>query len=359
MRLLRRASVWIDLSNPNDVETPDVNQMAMDQLNKYVGTCFDHSYVIKIDRIEMVGDREVDFRKMYGEASMNVIFWYEAEIFEEDSGVILHEAIVTKITNDTIMTCTSGDHITATVIVDIPGVVNVGMTIPVRVVNVTYPQDISNKISIEGELLKPFYYDPVILSVSVPTEDEIKQVQVMLKEVNALIDIVNQSDRAQFFKSWLYPHKNLPKDKPLTLSVFIKKEQTRPTFVQIDDTCDTSNMEFKRIKKQKAVNAISFLDFGTMLTTDATRFWNDVLHLSQTYESKDMFMKHSTIWKYYEGAKDVSRSDDEYDNKSDDEPVITPEQNQLSNEVLMSNDAKPVAKSKSAKPEKKKAVPKK
>ena len=339
MRLLRKASVWIDLSNPNDVETPNVIQMAMDHLDKYVGTCFDQSYVLRIDRIETVGDREVDFRKMYGEASMNVIFWYEAEMFEEDSGVILHDAIVTKITNDTIMTCTSGNHVTATVIVDSPGIVNVGMVIPVRIVNVTYPQDISNKISVEGELLKPFYFDPMVLAVTMGTEDEIKSVNAMLTDVNTLIDIVNQSSRAQFFKSWLYPHKDLPKEKVFTLSTFIKKEQKRTTYIQIDDTCDASNMEFKRIKKQKAVNFISFLDFGTMLTSEATKFWNDVLHLSQTYESKDMFDKHASVWKYYEHAKDVE-SDDEYETKTDDDQPTGPAESSLIDEVLINDDEK-------------------
>jgi hypothetical protein len=236
MRLLRKSSVWLDLVNPNDVETPNKKQMAMDHLQKYVGTCFDQSYVLRIDRIETTGDIEVDFRKMYGEASMNVIFWYEAEMFEEDADVILHNAIITKITNDTIMTCTAGDHITATVIVDSPGIVNVGMVIPVRIINVTYPQDISNKISVEGELLKPSYFVPTLFSVPVATEEELQQVREMLKTVDALVDVVSQSNRAQFFKSWLYPHKDVRSDKLLNLSNFVKKEQKRTIYIQIDDT---------------------------------------------------------------------------------------------------------------------------
>ena len=113
----------------------------------------------------------------------------------------------------------------------------------------------------------------------------------------------------------------------------MKSKKKRKTYVKIDDTCDIGNMEFVTIKRLPAVDSMSFVEFGTILTTEAKKFWKDVLQFSQTYYSKKMFEEHSNVWKYYEQAKDVESDDEE----SDDEDTIVVDDNK--DQSLLSNDA--------------------
>lgn len=308
---IRSAVVSINLDNPNDIDTKNRDQMALDHLREYEGTCFDGCYIVRIISV-MCGYRECHARKMWGEASMSVRFEYEAvTLNRNDESVIIHNCVVKRVTKEVHLLCTSESHISASVLIDVPGIAIPGMVVPIRLTNAQFPQNITNKINVQGEVLKPIKY-LMAFGVNAPTEEDIATAQLKIIEVEELASSVAVQKRSQFFRSWLYPHKEIIKHVYL-LEALDKKWQ-KTTHVIIDDTCDPTNLEFKKTKsKQSGLDIIEFSEFIMLLIDDAKRMWRDIEKLSITYGSDDMFKRHASIFKYYEAAKDVDTDDDDED----------------------------------------------
>ena len=325
---IRRATISINLDNPNDIDTKNREQMALDHLSEYVGTCFDGGYIVRIISV-VCGYREVMPRKMWGEATMSVDFEYAAITMpHDDESVIIHNCIVKRVTKEIHLTCTSQSHIAASVLIDIPGVVIPGMTVPIRLTKAQFPQNITNKINVQGEVLKPIQY-LMTFGVSAPTKEDLAATQLKIADVEELASKVASQSRAQFFRSWLYPHKEITKYTHLHEA--LEKKWAKTTHVTIDDWCDPTNLEFKKMKgKQAGFDTIPFSDFVTILIDEAIRMWRDIEKLSITYGPEEMFKRHSVLFKYYENAKDV-----ESDNDDDDEVDLDPEIDPVLDESLI------------------------
>jgi hypothetical protein len=312
---IRSATVSINLDNPNDIDTKNREQMALDHIrNEYEGRCFDQCYVVRIISV-MCGYRECLPRKMRGEATMSVHFEYEAlSLSNHDGTTIVHNMVVKRVTQEIYLTCTSQSHITASVLVDTPGIIIPGMIIPIRLYNARFPQNVSNTINIQGELLKPIQF-LTEFNVHAPTKNDITTALAAIENIEELASDVATQSRAQYFRAWLYPHNEITKHSHLR--DLLEKKWTKLTSIVIDDYCDPTNLEFKKIKiKRGGINTISFSTFVTMLIDEAARMWRDIEKLSITYGSEEMFKKHSAIFKYYEGNKDIESDSDDDDVKT-------------------------------------------
>jgi hypothetical protein len=308
---IKSATISINLDNPNDIDTKNREQMALDHLREYEGTCFDGGYVVRILSV-ICGYRECLPRKMWGEATMSVHFEYEAiTIHRNDESVIIHNCVVKRVTKEVHLICTSQSHIAASVLIDVPGIIIPGMVVPIRLTNAQFPQNITNKINVQGEVLKPIEY-AMTLGVSQPNVGDIDIARVKIEEVDRLATSVAIQKRSQFFRSWLYPHKEIVKFN--NLNEELEKKWVKTTYILIDDWCDPTNLEYKKTKgKKSGFDTISFLDFVEFLIDDAKRMWRDIEKLSTTYASEEMFNKHSSLFKYYETAKDAVSDDDDDD----------------------------------------------
>lgn len=318
---IRSATVSINLDNPNDIDTKNREQMALDHLREYEGTCFDGGYVVKILSV-ICGYREALPRKMWGEAKMSVHFEYSAiTMAHGDESIIIHDCVVRRVSKEVHITCSSQSYISASVLIDVPGIVIPGMVIPIRLSNVEFPQNITNKINVRGEVLKPISYI-MTFGVSAPTNEDIVSAQLKIEEIEELASSIAALGRAQYFRSWLYPHKEITKNTYLHEA--LEKKWAKTTYVTIDDWCDPTNMEYKKMKgKHTGFDIITFADFVTILFDDAKRMWRDIEKLSITYGSEDMFKRHAMVFKYYENAKDAESDDDDDDEKMP-EPDLDP-----------------------------------
>ena len=318
--VLRQKSVRFDLKG-KECETPFLATLLLARLEEqYVGTCLDRGYVRKIVRI--VGEpapRVWSTRHMYGEMWTSVIFEYEAEVWDDAPGepssgqTILHGGEVVEITEakeTVLLTCTIGDHVTASVLVDRPGVVTTGMIVPIRVLESEYPQNIMNTVSITGMLLSPGYYDARYLAVAEPTPAELTAVRDRLAELNTMVALIVKMARAQYFKAWLFPYR-LPPRTSASLPALLSKTRGRPMCVMVDDACDPSGMEFVITGRNRLAEPVSFTMFGEMLISDARRRWDDIAKFSATYKDAAVFDAHKTVWAYYEGGK--KESSEEHD----------------------------------------------
>jgi hypothetical protein len=308
---LRQKSLRFDLG-PAECETPHLKQKLLEELKKmYENTCMDGSYVLKIIRI--LGEpapRVWNPRKMNGEMQTAVIFEYLAEILVSQSEVktqaVLHGGNVIEITehaSGVLATCTFGDHTTGTILVDLHGIVNVGMTIPVRVSSAEYPQSTVNNVTVLGELLRPTHFNPRYILVAPGSDADMTIARKQLTKLDAEIARIAQYKRAQYFKAWLYPYKNVPARKTLTLSSLLSKRQAKSMYVRLDDACDIANLEFMQVTKMPLVDTMSFLSFVTSIIDESRRIWKDIETFSETYDSETVFAEHKTIWSYYENAK--------------------------------------------------------
>ena len=311
---IRSATVSINLIDPNDIDTKHPEQMALDRIrDEYVGRCFDQSYIVGIISVTC-GYRECLPRKMRGEATMSVHFEYEAlSMSNHDGSTIVHNIVVKRVTQDFYLTCTSQSHIVASVMVDKAGIIIPGMIIPIRLTSARFPQNRTDEINIQGELLKPIEHFTEF-NVHAPTKDDIETSIKAIESVEELASDVATQRRAQYFRAWLYPHNEITKHTHLRDA--LEKKWTKITSIVIDDWCDPTNLEFKKIKtKRGEINTISFADFVTILVDEASRMWRDIEKLSITYGPEEMFKKHAAIFKYYEAAKDIKFDDDDNEQK--------------------------------------------
>lgn len=303
------ASVRVDLVNANDLMTPNKDQMAMDHVYKYVGTCFDGSYVTKINKV-ITGDRAANFRKLDGSGTMTVMFWYDAEVYRE--GTIIHNAVVSDIMEESdsgeiSASCVSGDHIAILAIVETPGIIDVGMTIPVRAENISYPQSVHKEINISGFLIQPYYFTPVQYCVLAPEDGDVEKARKLVSEMDSEMETILDMPRAQFFSQWLYPYKDTGDKKRkmvMNLRDVLKNDVKHELYVKIMDMCKVGSYEFVKARNNKNLTKITFNEFVTEIVDSSKEFWCDVSSLSETYGDADMFAKHESIWKYYSDAKE-------------------------------------------------------
>lgn len=308
---LRQKSLRFDLS-PAECETPHLHALLLEKLKKmYEHTCMDSSYVQQIVRI--LGEpapRVWNPRKMNGEMQTSVIFEYRAEILVSQSEVktqaILHGGNVIEITEHSggvLATCTFGNHITGTILVDLHGIVNIGMTIPVRVSDAEYPQSTVNNVTVLGELLKPTHFNPRYILVAAGSDADIISARKLLTKLDEEIARISGHKRAQYFKAWMYPYKIVPARKSITLSSLLSKRQTKAMYVRLDDACDIANLEFLHVTKMPLVDSMTFVTFAISIIDEARRIWKDIEMFSETYADEDIFNEHKTIWSYYESTK--------------------------------------------------------
>lgn len=307
----RQKSVHFDLS-PAECETPHLKELLFDKLTKmYNNTCMDSSYILYVTRI--IGEpspRVWNPRKMNGEMSTSVLFEYKAEIIVGQSEVktqsILHAGRVIEIDDiggDVLAMCTFGNHTTGTILINLHGIVNVDMLIPVRVSNADYPQRSESNVNVAGELLQPTHFNPRYMIVTPGTEAEMINARNRLSKLNMYIAQVTSHKRTQYFKAWLYPYKTTIDRKSMTLASLLSKRQTKAMYVRLDDTCDIANLEFLVVSKVPLADKMTFMEFVVTLIEDAQRMWGDIETFSTTYEDEDVFSAHKTIWNYYENGK--------------------------------------------------------
>lgn len=313
----RQKSVHFDLS-PAICETPHLKELLFEELVKtYSNTCMDSCYVLQITRI--IGEpspRVWNPRKMNGEMTTSVMFEYKAEIITGQSEVktqsILHAGRVIEINDiggDVLAMCTFGNHTTGTILVNLRGIVNIGMLIPVRVSNADYPQRSENNVNVAGELLQPTHFNPRYMVVAPGTEAEMANARSRLSKLDAYIAQVTAHKRAQYFKAWLYPYKTVADRKSMTLASLLSKRQTKSIYVRLDDACDIANLEFLVVPKVPLADKMTFMEFVTTLIEDAQRMWGDIETFSTTYADEDVFAEHKTVWNYYENGKFADLSD--------------------------------------------------
>jgi hypothetical protein len=309
---LRQKSLHFDLS-PAECETPHLKAMLLEKLKQsYEHTCMDGSYVLQITRI--LGEpapRVFNPRKMNGEMQTSVLFEYKAEILVSQSEVkmqsVLHGGNVIEITEHAggvLASCAFGQHMTGTILVDLHGIVSLGMIIPVRVSDAEYTQSTLNNVSIMGELLRPTHHASRYILVSAGSDADMIAGQRQLAKLNGEIArITSEHKRAQFFKSWLFPYKTVPNRKTLTLASLLVKRQTKAMYVRIDDACDIANLEFMQVSKIPLVDTMPFAAFVTSMIEEARHMWKDIATFSETYADDAVFAEHKTMWAYYENAK--------------------------------------------------------
>lgn len=248
---------------------------------------------------------------MNGEMQTSVLFEYQAEILVSQSEVkmqsVLHGGNVVEITEHSggvLASCAFGQHITGTILVDLHGIISVGMTIPVRVSDAEYPQNTLNNINIMGELLRPTHHAARYILVSAGTDADMTSGQRQIAKLNSEIArITSENKRAQYFKAWLFPYKVVPNRKTLTLPSLLVKRQTKTMYVRIDDACDIANLEFLQVSKMPLVDAMPFSAFVSSMVDEARKIWKDIATFSETYADDAVFAEHKTIWAYYENSK--------------------------------------------------------
>lgn len=310
--VLRQKSLRIDL-DPLEAETPHFDALLLDKLrNMYEGTCMDRSYVVRIVRIiGRPGLRVWNPRKMNGEMGTNVMFEYEAEILIPQSEVktqaVLHGGRVVEITETAagvLASCTFGNHMTGTIVIDLHGIVTPGMMIPVRVSDAEYPQTTMNNITIVGELLKPTHFNTRNFLIAPATAADMIAGQQMLDVLNIEIArIIGTYTRAQYFKAWLYPYATVPERKTNSLSNLLTKRDNKAMYIMIDDACDIANLEFIQVDKRPMVDNMSFSMFVSTMIEEARAIWLDIEKFATYYDDDSVFGDHKTVWKYYESLK--------------------------------------------------------
>lgn len=308
----RQKSLHFDLS-PAECETPHLESLLLEKLrNAYENTCLDGSYVLRITRLlAPPAPRIWNPRKMDGEMQTSVMFEYDAEILVSQSEVkmqsVLHGGNVVEITEHSggvLASCAFGQHITGTILVDLHGIISVGMTIPVRVSDSEYPQNTFNNVNIMGELLRPTHHTARYILVSAGTDADMMSGQRQIAKLNGEIArTTSEHKRAQFFKSWMYPYKVVPNRKTLTLASLLVKRQAKAMYVRIDDACDIANLEFIQVSKMPLVDTMPFSAFVSSMVEEARKIWKDIATFSETYADDAVFAEHKTIWAYYENSK--------------------------------------------------------
>ena len=309
---LRQKSLHFDLS-PAECETPHLESLLLEKLrNAYENTCLDGSYVLRITRLlAPPAPRIWNPRKMNGEMQTSVLFEYQAEILVSKSEVkmqsVLHGGNVVEITEHSggvLASCAFGQHITGTILVDLHGIISVGMTIPVRVSDAEYPQNTLNNVNILGELLRPTHHTARYILVSAGTDADMTSGQRQIAKLNSEIaDIISENKRAQYFKAWIFPYKVVPSRKTLTLASLLVKRHAKAMYVRIDDACDIANLEFMQVGKMPLVDTMLFPAFVSSMVEEARKIWKDIATFSKTYADDTVFAEHKTIWAYYEGSK--------------------------------------------------------
>ncbi len=306
----------MDLNGPK-CETPFLAQMLLDELRAtYQGTCMDKAFVLRVTRIVNIAPRVWMPRKMYGEMTTAVVFEYEAELLVPSGEVscgltILHGGRIIEITEAgdmALATCVVNDHTTATVAIELQGVVTLDMIVPIRVLKIEYPQNIMNNINVSGELLRPAYYGDRNLFVDVPAAGELDEARMALAAFDELVAAISELERSQYFKAWLYPYKQLPAKKPQNLPTMIARKSVKAMYVRIDDTCDPTSLEFIVINRIRPIDRVTFMGFVNLLLDDAKKVWDDIAQFSRVYGPQDVFDAHKTVWSYYESAKLAQKS---------------------------------------------------
>ena len=200
--------------------------------------------------------------------------------------------------------CAFDSHITGTILVDLHGIVSLGMIIPVRVSDAEYPQNTINNVNVMGELIRPTHFASRYILVSAGTDADMISGQRQLAKLNVEIArITSEYRRAQYFKAWIYPYKVVPSRKTLTLASLLVKRQIKTMYVRIDDACDIANLEFMQVSKIPLVDTMPFSAFVSSLIDEARKIWNDIATFSKTYADDAIFAEHKTIWAYYENSK--------------------------------------------------------
>lgn len=305
MTTIIRKSACVGVSvSAHDMITPNKEQMILDHLRNYEGTCFDGCFVREIKSV-ICGIRKFTSN---GEGMMPVIFEFMAEIIPDDNSVIIHNCVVGKVMDTTqnhvVLTCTSGSNISVSALINRSGIIIPGMIIPVRCFSSSYPQNAENKINVFGEVLLPQKF-VIEMAVLAPAENEIDNAQKMINDIKDMATAISEKPRSQYFRSWLYPHKETEEHNE-NINATLTKKWSKVTYIKIDDWCDQTNMEYKKIKGRRTFDSVTFTEFIKIITGEAKKTWTDIDMLCTTYASEDVYKRHAMLFKYYEDAKDTA-----------------------------------------------------
>jgi hypothetical protein len=307
--VLGQMVVSINLDNHNEIDTGDRQQMALDRIkHDYLGVCYNGMYITDILKIQC-GIRKHRRRSMFGESTMSVIVDYKA-VTVISEGEIVHNCVVKKITRDKLpisLACTSGSYISITAEIEKKNIITEGMTIPIRIIYCEFTQDINNMINVYGDVIYPQIFENIEYIVTKPSESELKDAIVKIGEIEEMAARIIDMPRANYFRSWIYPHKMVAKN--LSIIDFISGNVAPSNiYIEINDKCDPTNFEYIKTVKHPGIRTVSFSDIITFMVKCASRAWYDIENLCITYESDNMFKKHEPVFKYYENAKDNDTS---------------------------------------------------
>jgi hypothetical protein len=298
--------------------TPNKHQLAMDCAQEYVGTCFNRMFIHRVLKAEAVRRRVLNDTNMTTVLTANVVFEGEKVLNQ----TVLHGVEVVTIADMTI-TGKCGNHITVNADMLRSGFITVGMIVPVFIKEEPmYKQQKDSIIQCSAFLLSPVEFDPVVVRIAPAQGDDIAQATSALEEIAKIEADARRYKRCEFFKSWLYPHKDLPNKRGTTFKEMVKRNSKRNTYWTLTSQCDQSILELVPSGSAKIADRRTFAEFAQLMTDIGREFWTNVLELCRTYNDDDVYNKHSALWKYYESIKDSDDFEDSDDEKEESSATI-------------------------------------
>lgn len=294
--------------NTVDAVSSNKELMIRDNLSKYVSTNYAGYFILAIENILEIGDTVAMQRTSPIKYNIKCIVEFKArKIVTDDQFSMAHGFIVKsvlKIASSSSDECYSisainaDEFMSATVIVMESGIIDIGMTIPIRVLSSQYPQNDINSISINGVLIEPLFHDAI--ECKVLAKDDNEKYGVLYDEFIDYVNNVKKLPRTQFFVDLLYPYKRQKKGKYIVL--YDALTNFKKCTVSICDHHKSSNLEFSISKKESLIE-ISFTTFVKEILAMGYKYWKNVERLAEVYESDEMFDSHKTLWKYFESRK--------------------------------------------------------
>lgn len=294
--------------NTVDAVSSNKELMIRDNLSKYINTNYAGYFILAIENVLEIGDTVA----MQGTSPITyniecIIEFKTRKLVQDDQFSMVHGFTVKsvlKIASSSSNECYSisatneDEFMSATVNVMESGIVDIGMTIPIRVLSSQYPQNNINSISINGVLIEPLFHDA--MECKVLAKDDNEKCGVLYDEFIDYVNSVKKLPRTQFFVDLLYPYKKQKKGKYIVL--YDALADFKECTVAICDHHKSSDLEFSILKKESLIE-ISFTTFVKEILAMGRKYWKNVERLAEIYESDDMFNSHKTLWKYFESKK--------------------------------------------------------
>lgn len=212
MKITKVLNTSIDLLNPDDIYTPDIDTLLIKKLEeRYLNKCYQSVLIIKISKIIRHSSIHMVDNRLDGGAYVDVEFEIEGVIFVQ--GEILNGCKIIEIHANAI----TAEHQYAGIKLQkdqsnqlIFKILNIGQKIPIIVQKVRYMPNQST-ISMLASPYVPKITEDVYYKISTPlTPKETEELHYMLEQVSTEEELhkkISEQKSYEFFKNILYPYK--------------------------------------------------------------------------------------------------------------------------------------------------------